>query len=249
MSELGVLLPCGSRVVHGAAADVRPAFPPETGIPGTIRFLSVGHAADARTPVFRGAMGYFPFDTGMRMPRHVHMTVPPSPPPAAAAAAAPSSDGGSTTTAEAGGADARGPRFVAEKVVAVSGVGLVELAGEVYVVPPLALVLIGPGVPHSWTACPAGVEVPGAGAGAGEGEGEGGGLVADGRFAAVFEYEDATAFFPTAQTRRLDSPADYVRENDLHAIRFPVMTAEEVRARAWFIDGTRIEKRSGEKIG
>jgi len=223
--EYGILLPCGSRVVHGSASNVRPAFPPQTGIPGTLHLFSVGHAGDAGsgTPVFKGAQGYFPFETGMRMPRHVHMTA----------------------AEEAGGAKRR---FVVEKVFTVSGVALVELAGKTYVVPPLTLVLIAHGVPHTWTPCPAGVDLGALGVTGRDGDGAGERVVSDGRFAAVFEYEDETTFFPTAETRRLSTPDDYIPAGPerLQEIRFPEMGVQEVLDRAFFIWGGNARRVDGE---
>jgi len=209
----GFVLRNGSRIVHGAGANIRPAFPPDLGIPGTLHLFSPGAAGDSTgsTPTFKGAMGYFPFDTSMRMPRHVHMT-----------------------PQESGSSSRR--RFIVEKVLTVSGIGLAELAGEVYVVPPLTMVLIAPGVPHSWTACPAGVDLKALGLSGTEN------LVSDGKFAAMFEYEDATTFYPTAQTNRLESVEDYVPCDDLHSIRFPQMSAEDVARDGWFIWGMKAEK-------
>ncbi len=75
--EYGFLLPNGSRVVHGSGVQVRSAFPPELNIPGTLHMFGVGNSGDASTPPFRGPTGFFPFDTTMRMPRHVHMSTGP----------------------------------------------------------------------------------------------------------------------------------------------------------------------------
>ncbi len=43
-------------------------------------------------------------------------------------------------------------------------------------------------------------------------------VVSDGTFAAVFEYDDATTFYPTQQTDRLEKVDDYVRCEDLDGI-------------------------------
>ena len=51
-------------------------------------------------------------------------------------------------------------RFVAERILVLNGVGMMELNGEMYVVAPGSLVEIAPGVPHTWTACPPGVTLP-----------------------------------------------------------------------------------------
>lgn len=198
-SAWGYLLRNGSRIVYGSGAVKRSGFPPELNIPGTITFLHPGHAADASIPVFTGAMGYFPFDTSTRMPRHVHMSTGPGP-----------------------------TRYITEKVFSLTGVGLAELAGEVYVVPPHTLMLIAPGVPHCWTACPAGIDLTEIGVTDEK-------LVSDGTFSAMFEYEDATTFYPTKQTHRLESIEDYVACEDLQSIRFPEMSAADVRENAWFL--------------
>jgi quercetin dioxygenase-like cupin family protein len=202
----GFLLPNGSRVVHGEGVNVRSAFPPELDIPGTLHIFSAGNAADPSTPVFKGAMGMFPFDTSCRMPRHVHMSTVPGE-----------------------------KRYIVEKVLAISGIGLTELAGQIYVVPPMTMVLIAPGVPHTWTACPAGVDLQALGVSDEK-------LVSDGKFLAAFEYEDATTFYPTKQLEVLKGLDDYVACDDLHAIRFPKMEAADVIEKAWFIWGKSARK-------
>jgi hypothetical protein len=205
--EYGFLLGNGSRIVHGSGADVRSAFAPELGIPGTLHLFSVGHAMDpVSTPPFSGAMGFFPFDTSMRMPRHVHISTGPGP-----------------------------RRFITEKVLTVAGVGLVELAGEVFVVPPLTMVLIAPGVPHTWTAAPRGLDLLAMRVADEK-------IVSDGKFSAVFEYEDATTFYPTEQKAKLQDVADYVGCEDLHSIRFPKMEIEDIVREAWFVWGTSVKK-------
>ena len=230
--EPGVVLHDGvTRVVHGSAVDVRSAFPPELGIPGTLHLFTKGRAGgEASSPAFCGAMGVFPFDTSMRMPRHVHV----SPPVAVDALGR-----GPDPAAGAGDGAAAAPRYIVEKVLAIAGIGLAELAGEIYVVPPMSMVLIGAGVPHSWTACPAGLDLRALGVAGPDYDGE---LVSDGRFLATFEYEDATTFYPTAQTGRLAGTGEYVHCADLHAIRFPALTVEEVVERAWFVWGTKVWK-------
>ena len=133
-SQCGFLLPNGTRIVHGAGAPSRDAFPPALGIPGRLQTFSSGNANDPSTPCFCGPQGLLPFDTQTRMPRHVHMVPAP--------------------TAN----DPSRLRYVVEKIMVMEGVALAELGGELYVIPPHTLVLIGTGVPHAWTACPAGVD-------------------------------------------------------------------------------------------
>ncbi len=145
---------------------------------------------------FSGQYGFIPFTTAIRLPRHVHM----------------------------GGPDAGGARrLLAERILVLNGCGLVELAGALHVVAPGSLVDIGPGVPHSWTACPAGVRLPD-------------GSPADGTFLMVYDYEAPTGFFPTAATAPLTDAADYaVFEGDFEPIRIPALTAADTAARATLV--------------
>ena len=130
-----------------------------------------------------------------------------------------------------------------EKVFTVSGLGLVELAGSVYVVPPLTMILIGHGVPHTWAPCPAGVDLRALGV-VGRDEDKSHSLVSDGRFTACFEYEDETTFFPTAETRKLIRPEEYVPAGPerLQDIRFPEMGPQDVVRSAFFIWGKKAER-------
>ncbi|KAH1269410.1 hypothetical protein KXW98_006595 [Aspergillus fumigatus] len=189
--EFGFLLPNGIRIVHGAGAATRDAFPPAWGIPGRLQTFSGGHVNDPSTPCFAGPQGLLPFDTETRMPRHI---------------------------------------------MVMEGVAVAELGGEFYVLPPHTLVLIGAGVPHTWTACPPGIDFGALGFSTEEK------VVSKGKFVAVFEYEAPTSFFPTAQTNTLATEEEYVRCDDLHAIRIPAMTAEEIQRQAWFVWGKEIRK-------
>ncbi|KAH1429162.1 hypothetical protein KXX32_004697 [Aspergillus fumigatus] len=189
--EFGFLLPNGIRIVHGAGAATRDAFPPAWGNPGRLQTFSGGHVNDPSTPCFAGPQGLLPFDTETRMPRHI---------------------------------------------MVMEGVAVAELGGEFYVLPPHTLVLIGAGVPHTWTACPPGIDFGALGFSTEEK------VVSKGKFVAVFEYEAPTSFFPTAQTNTLATEEEYVRCDDLHAIRIPAMTAEEIQRQAWFVWGKEIRK-------
>jgi hypothetical protein len=202
--EYGFYLANGTQIVHGHGALQRSAFPPEANVPGQLCMLSPGHTADARTPRFSGPQGLFHFTAENRMPRHVHL--------------APSSGPGNSN------------RFVVEKIVTLNGVALAELGDQIYVIPPNTLVVIGPGVPHSWVACPPGLDLLELGVSDER-------IVSDGQFLAVFEYEEPTGFFPTAQRETLGSEGDYTRCEDLQSIRFPVMSLEEIRATAKFVWG------------
>lgn len=199
----GFYLENGTQIVHGRGALQRSAFPPEANVPGQLCVLSPGHTADARTPRFSGPQGLFHFTTENRMPRHVHL--------------APSGPGDSK-------------RYVVEKIVTLNGVALAELGDQIYVIPPNTLVVIGPGVPHSWVACPPGLDLLELGVSDER-------IVSDGQFLAVFEYEEPTGFFPTAQKETLTCEADYARCEDLQSIRFPVMSLEEIRRTAKFVWG------------
>ncbi|KAF2772228.1 hypothetical protein EJ03DRAFT_217014 [Teratosphaeria nubilosa] len=107
-------------------------------------------------------------------------------------------------------------KFIYERIMTLHGMGLVEIAGEVFVVPPGSLVDCVGGVPHTWTACPAGVLLPD-------------GMVSEGSFTMVYEYEEPTSFFPTASTEIIKNVGQYqaLTEN-LDDIRFPKLSAQEV---------------------
>ena len=176
---------------------------PFTDIPVTIREFSKG-TNDLR-PAYQGQSGLIDFDTRISLPRHVHI---------------------STEHCSSGK-----PVLLHERIYVLGGVALVELGGELYVIPPRSLVTIAPGVPHTWTACPAGVEVSCGGENGQDRER----IVAEGKFLMVYEYEGITGFFPTSQTETLKSVEDYVRCDDLDSIRIPALTADDVRERCRFI--------------
>jgi quercetin dioxygenase-like cupin family protein len=48
-------------------------------------------------------------------------------------------------------------RLIDERILVLHGVGLVEIAGKIWTVAPGSLAELAGGVPHTWTACPAGV--------------------------------------------------------------------------------------------
>jgi hypothetical protein len=119
-------------------------------------------------------------------------------------------------------------RLVDERILILNGVGLVELAGEIFAVAPGSLVTTVGGVPHTFTAAPAGVNLPD-------------GRVSTGTFTMVYEYEEATAFFPTKSTEVVSDVKEYQRfEGPLEEIRFPVMTAEDVVKKAKVVFDTEI---------
>lgn len=200
--QYGFLLPDGTRIAHGDGSFTRPAFPPETGLPGTMHVFSPGHSVDPSIPCFCGTAGVFHFDTTCRMPRHVHMT---------------------TNSDEPLG-------FVTEKILVLNGIALAELSGTMYVIPPMSLVTIKAGSPHTWTACPAGLDLQRLGL-------SGEKLVSDGQFTAVFEYDEPTKFCPTANKETLTRVDEYVSCDDLHTIRFPALTVEDVIEQCIFIWG------------
>lgn len=107
-------------------------------------------------------------------------------------------------------------KLVDERIMVLHGVGLVELAGKYYVVAPGSLVDAVGGVPHTWTACPAGVKLPD-------------GTVSTGTFTMVYEYEEPTSFFPTKSTDVITDAAQYEPfSGDLDEIRLPKLSAQQV---------------------
>jgi hypothetical protein len=200
----GFTLSNGTKFIHGEGVMVKDAYPPELNIPGQLQFFSPGGEVDSKTPCFCGPHGVFLFDDNLRMPRHVHMS--------------PKASGG-------------GNRYIVEKILVMNGVALAELCGEIYVVPPNTMVLIGPGVPHTWTACPPGLDLQDLGISGDEK------IVSEGKFIAVFEYEKPTGFFPTAQTNVLKEEGEYIKCDELHEIQILAFTLEQLKKDAWFIWG------------
>jgi hypothetical protein len=137
---------------------------------------------------YHGQFGFIPFQADFRLPRHIHIEEH----------------------------EGREAKLVAERILVVNGIALTELNGAIHVVAPGTLVEIGPGVPHTWTACPPGVLLPD-------------GSVSDGRFLMIYEYSEPTAFYPTASTHPISSVSEYQRfEGDLEAIRFPKLDARRI---------------------
>lgn len=176
---------------------------------------------------FSGQLGVIHFAPTIRLPRHIHIS-----------------------------SGAR-RELVAERILVLNGVGLVELCGEIYVIPPETLVEIGPGVPHTWTACPAGLEIGGPTLGGGgqvSGAESRGTEESKGSFLMVYEYETVTGFFPVKGTTVVKSVEEYDQERkfeakteeDVDPIRFPALTAEEVLERSWVAWGS--ELRRGKEI-
>ena len=112
-------------------------------------------------------------------------------------------------------------RLLAERIMVLHGVGMVEIAGEVWVTAAGSLADLVGGVPHTWTACPAGVKLPD-------------GSVSEGKFTMVYEYEEPTSFFPTQSTRVVRSVGEYEawEGEGFEEIRFPLLTREQVVERA-----------------
>ncbi|EXJ94484.1 hypothetical protein A1O1_02880 [Capronia coronata CBS 617.96] len=208
--DYGFTLPDGTIIAHGEGVLTKQAFPPELQLPGTMHVFSPGHETDPSVPCFQGPAGILDFDTTCRMPRHVHMTTNTSKP----------------------------QKFVTEKILVMNGVALAELSGTIYVIPPMTMVIIKPGSPHAWVACPPGVDFQKLGISGDEK------LVSEGKFYAVYEYSDATTFFPTTQNKRLESVDDYVKCDDLQSIRFPELDVEGVIKRGTFVWGKTLKKLS-----
>lgn len=112
-------------------------------------------------------------------------------------------------------------RLLDERIMVLHGVGMVEIAGEVWVTASGTLADLVGGVPHTWTACPAGVRLPD-------------GSVSDGRFTMVYEYEERTSFFPTKSTKVVRDVCEYEawEGEGFEEVRFPKLTKEEVVERA-----------------
>jgi hypothetical protein len=137
---------------------------------------------------YQGQFGFIPFQAEFRLPRHVHIE-------------------------EREGQEAR---LVAERILVVNGIALTELNGAIHIVAPGTLVEINPGVPHTWTACPAGVMLPD-------------GSVSDGQFLMIYEYSEPTGFYPTASIDPIASVSEYRPfEGDLETIRFPELDARRI---------------------
>ncbi|MGI4801614.1 MAG: hypothetical protein ACRYG8_47815 [Janthinobacterium lividum] len=157
--------------------------------------LHPGHA-EPGVPGFRGQYGVIPFTAEFRLPRHVHL-------------------GRAERTADAS--------LVAERILVANGAALTELSGEIVLVLPGTLVDIPPGVPHTWTACPAGVPLPD-------------GTVSGGSFLMIYDYAEPTGFYPTDGTATLASASEYrPYAGDLEAISFPRLTPEQVAGQASYI--------------
>lgn len=168
---------------------------PFADIPLTMHELSPG-AVLSKPSAQRGQLGFIPFNYRLRLPRHVHVTL-----------------------AERD----EDKRLLAERILVTGGVGLVELNGDIFVIPHGALVDIPEGVPHTWSACPPGVELPD-------------GSKASGEFLMVYDYAETTTFYPMKDTKTLTSFADYIRyDDDVTAICFPELTATQVMKEAAFI--------------
>lgn len=112
-------------------------------------------------------------------------------------------------------------RLLDERIIVLHGVGMVEIAGEIWVTASGTLADLVGGVPHTWTACPAGVKLPD-------------GNVSAGSFTMVYEYEEPTSFFPTQSTRVVKDVGEYEtwEGQSFEEIRFPKLTKQEVVEKA-----------------
>ncbi|KAK3721994.1 hypothetical protein LTR37_002810 [Vermiconidia calcicola] len=117
--------------------------------------------------------------------------------------------------------DASKERLLDERILVLHGVGVVEIAGKVWATAPGTLVDITGGIPHTWSACPAGVKLSD-------------GSVSEGKFTMVFEYEEPTSFFPTRSTETVTNVAQYqpFDGDNFDEIRFPKLTAQQVAEQA-----------------
>ncbi|KAK5053893.1 hypothetical protein LTR84_001855 [Exophiala bonariae] len=220
----GIVLNNGSTIVHGRGANIRTPF---SAIPVIMHELSPGQHLHLQEPEqgqskirsYGGQLGFIEFTTDYRLPRHVHISPPESQNP-------------------------NDQAFTAERILVLSGVALVELNGEIFVIPPKTLVTIAPGVPHTWTACAKGVRVsaPPDTEDIAKCTGRDNAqrhapepVVSTGQFLMVYEYEDPTGFFPTKQTDTLKDIEQYERCDDLESIRIPALSAHEVQQRCTFV--------------
>ena len=114
-------------------------------------------------------------------------------------------------------------RLLPERIMVFNGAGLVELNGELTVVAPGSLIDIAPGIPHTWTACPAGLPLPD-------------GTRTDGTFLMVYVYSEPTSFSPTASTATLRDATDYEpHEGGFEALRIPRLPAAALAGRATMV--------------
>ncbi len=122
-------------------------------------------------------------------------------------------------------------KLVDERILVLNGVGLVEIAGKIYATAPGTLVDAIGGVPHTWTACPAGVQLPD-------------GTVSTGKFTMVYEYEEPTSFFPTKSTTPITDVSKYeaFEGDNFDEIRFPQLSAEQVVEQGEVIIDTQLHK-------
>lgn len=194
--DVGLILPNSCRITHGHGGTIKKPFPQD------MPDLTMHELLPSSRVPFKGQLGFIPFTTHIRLPRHIHMDLSRS-------------------------------TLIDERIMVLHGVGLVELAGEYWVVAPGSLVEAKGGVPHAWTACPAGVRVP---------DGDGEGTVSDGTFTMVYEYEGVTKFYPTANTQVVREPGRYrpFEGTEYEAIRIPAMSAQEVVERATAVVGKEI---------
>lgn len=223
----GFTLPNGTRISHQTGAVTKTPFT-DLGFPVDMHELSANPSTtldpETQRPItFAGQFGLIDFDTSVRLPRHVHIAPPDV-------------------------TDPSKQRFVAERILVLSGTALTELNGEIYIIPPRTLVTIAPGVPHTWTACPAGVS-PATAFPEYDADmlTEQDKIVSEGRFLMVYEYEEETGFFPTKQTHTMQSVSEYVKatDNELEGLRFPALSSEEVLRRGWTVWGGECRKVGG----
>lgn len=192
--EVGVTFDNGCRITHGFGANIKKPF---SDIPLTMHELS-----PSNTKGFTGQLGFIPFSTELRLPRHIHM-------------------------------NAEKTKLVDERILVLNGVGAVEIAGEIYVTAPGTLVDAIGGVPHTWSACPAGVELPD-------------GTVSDGTFTMVYEYEEPTSFYPTKSITPIKDASDYeaFEGDNFDEIRFPKLSPEQVVEEGQIVFDREVQKLS-----
>ncbi|KAF7900774.1 hypothetical protein EAF00_002995 [Botryotinia globosa] len=109
----------------------------------------------------------------------------------------------------------RMPRHILSDMLSKISSCQIESQLLTYFMPPKTLLSIGSDVPHTWTACPPGLDLRELGLSPDEQ------IVSDGQFLAAFQYEKNTVYLPTRQTQRFMHQIYCEGCDDLHIVRTP----------------------------